>query len=300
MAHVVRKEIAGVNLVTESEASITAGGSAVYDAFLVREGEEGFGDIDVRIHLELGRIPSVDGLQEVFRAGQAWSMYRDGGDYWLSLNPPAFEQPLWVARVDRTFTNVVVYCSEALVSHRGGEVLVKDPVRYPMDQILLMHVLAQRGGMLIHAAGIDSNGKGYIFPGRSGAGKTTLTQQFVGKEGFNLLTDDRIAIRKLDGSFQAFGTPWPGEAGIALNKSVPLSGMFSLCHGEGNSMRDMTPQEALGKILPVASIPWYDREAIPDMLSFCEDLVFHVSAYELRFKPGLEVVDLFQDFVSHY
>jgi len=298
MAHVVKKEIAGVNFVTESEASITATRSAVYDAFFVREGEKGPGDIDVKIHLEVGSMPRIEGLTEVFGAGQAWSMYGDGEDYWLALNPPAFEEPLWVARIDRSFTSVVVHCGEGFVSHRDGEVLVRDPVCYPMDQILLMHVLAQRGGMLVHAAGIDYNGKGYVFPGQSGAGKSPLTQQLVGRGAMNLLTDDRMAIRKLDGSFQAFGTPWPGEAGMALNKRVPLSAIFFIHHGSTNRIKEIVPQEALERLLPVASIPWYDEEVIPKMLSLCEDLVSHVPTYELCFKPGIEVVAFFREFVS--
>jgi hypothetical protein len=161
-----------------------------------------------------------------------------------------------------------------------------------------MHILAQRGGMLVHAAGIDFNGKGYIFPGQSGAGKSTLTQQFVGKEGMDLLTDDRMVIRKLDGSFQAFGTPWPGEAGIALNKKVPLSGIFFIHHGKTNRIEGIVPQKALERLLPVTSVPWYDEEVIPKMLSLCEDLVSHVPTYELCFKPGIEVVEFFQEFVS--
>jgi len=68
------------------------------------------------------QLPRIERLTEVFGAGQAWSMYGDGEDYWLALNPPAFEEPLWVARIDRSFTSVVVHCGEGFVSHRDGEV----------------------------------------------------------------------------------------------------------------------------------------------------------------------------------
>jgi hypothetical protein len=298
MADLVKKEIAGVNFITESEALVMLKGSELsYESFIRKEGEES-GDIDVRIRLELDNMPDTGGLTEVFSAGQAWVMYRDGEDYWMALNPPAFKQPLWMAKMDSSFTSVVVRCSEELVSHRNGEVLVFDPVCYPMDQILLMYVLARNSGALVHSAGIGINGKGYLFPGKSGAGKTTLTRQFAARKGLELLSDDRMAVRKLDGNFKAFGTPWPGDAGVALNKGLPLSGVFFIDHGATNSIKDMTVQDAFEKILPVTSIPWYDKEMIPPMLSFCEDLISHVPTYDLCFKPGTELVEVFEAFAG--
>jgi len=35
-----------------------------------------------------------------------------------------------------------------------------------------------------------------------------------------------------------------------------------------------------------------------NILSFCEDLVLHIPAYDLYFTPGIEVVDLLEKFVS--
>jgi serine kinase of HPr protein (carbohydrate metabolism regulator) len=161
-----------------------------------------------------------------------------------------------------------------------------------------MYILARRHGALLHAAGIDINGKGYIFPGKSGAGKSTITRQFAALGDTGLLSDDRIVVRKIEGGFKAYGTPWPGEAGIALNKSVPLAGIFFINHGSANRIREITPKEALARLLPVTSIPWYDREVMDRILTFCEDLISSVPIYELDFKPSVEVVDVFERFVS--
>ena len=92
--------------------------------------------------------------------------------------------------------------------------IVSNPVHYPLDQLLLMYTLAQREGALLHAAGVDIQGQGFIFPGKSGAGKSTLSRQLVVQKELEVLSDDRIVIRKIDGVFQAFGTPWPGDAGL--------------------------------------------------------------------------------------
>ncbi|MDY6952524.1 MAG: hypothetical protein SWE60_13515, partial [Thermodesulfobacteriota bacterium] len=279
-------------------ASIALKGSGGHYASFLKRGDERSTDVDIKIRVEIGNMPHRKDLEKVFSAGQAWSMYRDGQDYWMALTPPAFKAPIWMAKMDRTFTRVVVRCGEELVSKEKGEIQVSDPVCYPLDQILLMHVLAQRRGALIHAAGIGINGMGYLFPGRSGAGKTTLTRQFAVREDLELLSDDRMVIRGGNGAFRAFGTPWPGDAGIAQNKSLPLLGIFFITHGASNRIKDMTPQQALERLLPVTSIPWYDGEMIPPILSFCEDLISHVPVYELFFKPGIDLIAVFEAFVG--
>ncbi|MBW1744439.1 MAG: hypothetical protein JRJ47_13575 [Deltaproteobacteria bacterium] len=254
--------------------------------------------VDTTIRLLLGDMPGIHKQTEMFDSGQAWSMFRHHDEYRIKFQPPTFEAPLWLARIDRSFSEVIVYCGKKLVSNNNGKTVVSNPVCYPLDQILLMYVLAQREGALLHAAGIDIKGRGYIFPGKSGAGKTTIMRQLAAREHMGMLSDDRVVVRKIDGSFKAYGTPWPGEAGIAENRSVPLSGIFFIAHASTNGIREITQQEAVEKILPVTSIPWYDREVMPDVLLFCGDLITQVPTYELHFKPGNEVVDVLEDFIS--
>jgi hypothetical protein len=161
-----------------------------------------------------------------------------------------------------------------------------------------MYILSQRQGCLVHAAGFGIHGRGCVFPGRSGAGKSTLSRQFFDVPGIVLLSDDRIIIRKIDKVFRAFGTPWPGDAGIAENSSLPLSGIFFICHGDKNLLKEVKPKEAVERLMPVTSIPWYDEKIMSDILSFCEDMVMNIPAYELCFRPDKEVVDFLEKFVS--
>jgi hypothetical protein len=253
---------------------------------------------DIEISLEFGAIPDTKNLTKIFDSGQSWSMFQGGNCYCLAFHPPAFEQPFWIARINRDFTEATVFCGEKLVRRENGRKVLSNPVSYPLDQILMMHILARKQGALIHAAGIEVNGRGYIFPGKSGAGKSTLTQQLAVRKDIGLLSDDRIVVRKMDGIFKAYGTPWAGEAGIAVNKNVPLSGIFFINHASYNRIKQITPGQALKRLLPVTSIPWYDREIMSEILTFCDDLISNVPVYELYFKPSVEVVDVFEKFVS--
>ncbi|HAM50351.1 MAG TPA: hypothetical protein DCP92_06510 [Nitrospiraceae bacterium] len=61
---------------------------------------------------------------------------------------------------------------------KGGEKVVRNPFVYPLDLLILMYALAWREGIIAHAAGVVMRGRGYVFPGRSGTGKSTLVRQF--------------------------------------------------------------------------------------------------------------------------
>jgi len=206
--------------------------------------------------------------------------------------------PLFLARANHNFTDITVYCGERLIKKTNHNTEVSSPFCYPLDQIILMYFLAHRDGALVHAAGANVYGKGYIFPGKSGAGKSTLSKQFAALQYLEILSDDRIAVRKTDTAFKAFGTPWPGEGKIAINKNVPLAGIFFISHGDYNRISEISTQKALEKLLPVVSIPWYDREIMTNILLMCENLTSGIPAYELYFKPDTGIADLFEKFIT--
>lgn len=255
-------------------------------------------DIDVTIDFD--RSPELTDLSRIFDGEQSWSMWqKEGGNYFVTLNSAAADKKLlFTAEFDRSAKQMTIYSGDVLSkgSNEGSEIF--NPFCYPLDQILLVYFLARRGGALVHAAGMELDGKGYIFPGKSGAGKTTLSRQFVARNYQGLISDDRVVIRKIGTDFMAFGTPWPGEGAVAVNKGVPLKGIFFIIHGTSDRIEEVKPGKAVERFMPVTSIPWYDEETISGILSFLEDMISHIPAFDLHFKPGVEVADYFERFVS--
>lgn len=251
----------------------------------------------IPVSLELRNFPDTKKLLKTFDSGDAWEMFRDGDAHMISHRPSEPDGPLWLVRFDLRFEDIQVYCGKVFLTDVGDSLKLSNPFTYPLDQLLLMYVLAYREGALVHSAVVNLKERAYMFSGRSGAGKSTLSGQFRSL-GYEVLSDDRVAVRKMENGFRAFGTPWSGEADIALNKGLPLGGIFFISHGTDNVITELTPAGAAGRLMPVTSIPFYDKETMLNILSFCEDLVLHVPAYELCFKPGIEVVDLLEEFIS--
>lgn len=298
MAYIGTLEIAGVNFVIHGEPSIILEeNDPAYQPFFAQQapGKEA---IHLEISLELTASLLSGRLMKIFDSGQSWVMFRDNGKYVIALHLPQDKQPLWVAKMSRDLASVTVHCGEKSIRRKNGQVIVSNPIHYPLDQILLMYTLAKRRGMLLHAAGADINGRGLVFPGRSGAGKSSISRQLAVRKETTIFSDDRIVIRKIDAGFKFFGTPWPGDAGKALNRGDWLSAMFFLHHGVTDRIRPISPGEAFKKLMPVTSIPWYDKEILPEILRNCEALVSSVPAYDLYFKPTVEVVDVLEKFIS--
>ncbi len=285
-------EIAGIrfSLKTKAEVTLQNPNLSHYKHFIYTPSEKTPADLEIQI--ELSDFDPGNHLTTIFDSDQSWSMRSDDNNFYISLHVPDNKKPFWTVKINSTFTKSTVYCSE-LIQKQGNTIL--NPLCYPLDQILLMHILAGKQGLLLHAAGAEINNKGYVFPGISGAGKSTLTNQFANKKNIKFLSDDRIAVRKFNNVFRMFGTPWPGEAGIALNESTPLNGIFFIRRGTSNKIKKIKANEALKNLMPVSSIPWYDRETVPELLAFCEDITSHIPAYELYFKPGKEVLGVIDE-----
>jgi hypothetical protein len=264
-----------------------------YDAFV------GSGNNSKSSHpcIEITLVPSpdppspVEDQRKIFDNGESWSLFKDRQYYCIVLHSSVPEKPFCVAWASHDFRSATVFYGESRITEKDGRPTAANPFSYPLDQIFLMHILAWHQGAIIHAAGMDFQGHGYLFPGKSGAGKSTVSRLFASVSDLEVLSDDRMVVRKMDGGYTAYGTPWPGDAGHAVNKGVPLRGLLFVQHATENRIERLTPAQALERLLPVMSIPWYDQQLVLRMLAFCDDLVRQVPAYDLHFKPDAGVID---------
>lgn len=299
MAQLFNMEIAGVNFILNGDESLRLHDTdPAYHPF-IHGGLHVAPAAGIEISLKSReKMPKTIDLDRIFHSGDAWSMFRDDEGYCISLDLPGYDEPIWMARVTRDFSTATILCSRELVIRSNGNICLSNPITYPLDQILLMYILAKRKGFLVHAMGLISKNRGYLFPGRSGAGKSTMALQLDQKKDFEILSDDRLVVRDSGDLFKMFGTPWPGDAGISLNRSVDLSAIFFLEHGQINRIEPIGKQETVERLLSVISVPWYDNDMVPPILATCEELVKEVPSYTLQFKPGIEAADLLHRFIE--
>lgn len=261
--------------------------SDCYSTFLRASPVDGPCIDTVEMEVIEGQVPRPDLLEPVFDTGDAWSLWADDRRCVFRTHLGGQDdQPLWSMTIDRGFNHGRIYCSKDIFVPSGKSVLAQHIVQYPLDQLLMIHVAAARSAaVLLHAAGGSIDGKGVLFAGKSGAGKSTVSRLLDNGSAARFLSDDRVMLRRFGGRLSMYGTPWPGDAGVAVNESVPLKAICFLRQSDDTALRQLNAEEILQRLLPVASIPWYESGLTEKTLALCEFLIEKYPAYELSFRP---------------
>lgn len=77
---------------------------------------------------------------------------------------------------------------------------------HPMFTLPFVDALKRSGRFCVHAAGLCVDGRGLLFPGQSGQGKSTLTIALV-RAGFGFLSDDLIMLAHGDDGVRMLAFP---------------------------------------------------------------------------------------------
>jgi hypothetical protein len=223
----------------------------------------------LRVHLQELAAP-VDGSDddpeataEVWLAGSEWRMKR--GDFYAHWNP----------------------------AERTGEVF-QSSNPYAIDSVLrIIHtlMLAPEGGFLLHASSAVRNGKAFLFSGVSEAGKTTMAR--LAPPDVDLLTDEASYIRKVDGRYLAYGTPFAGELGVpGKDISAPISALYLLKKAPENRIDKIEPAEAVRRLLRNILFFAHEQEPVRQVFAGACAFVAAVPVYQLSFFPDQRVWDL--------
>jgi hypothetical protein len=166
------------------------------------------------------------------------------------------------------------------------------PLEYPIDELVLMHRLALGEGVELHALGlVDRDGSGYLFLGHSGAGKSTTARLWQAQSGVQLLSDDRIILRKIDGRYYMYGTPWHGDAGVASAACAPLSSIFLLEQSPTHQLVPLSQAQAAAELFARCFVPHYCEQGLRFTLSFFDELSRSIPCSTFRFAPTENAVE---------
>ena len=219
----------------------------------------------------------------VFDSGGLWRLSRELENHVFHLTSPMYGAlPYKRATFSPDFTWGEVLLERSYFDPRDPV----DALEYPLDELLMMNLLAHGRGVEVHACGLeDTDGQGYLFLGHSGAGKTTTARLWQKAGGVRVLSDDRIILRSSAGKTWMYGTPWHGEARLALPARTPLRQIFFLRHGTANEIVPLGCGEALARFLACSFVPFYSRSGLEFALAFFHQLIDSLPCAELRFVP---------------
>ncbi len=159
-----------------------------------------------------------------------------------------------------------------------------------LEQLLLRH-----DALILHSSFVRYNGMGILFSAPSGTGKSTqadLWEQFMHSETIN---GDRAGLRRTDGIWTAYGLPYAGSSKIYRNESAPVRAIVALAQGAENTIRPLTPMEAVRRLLPEFTLHHWDEDFMNHGLNLIVSLMTEVPAYLLTCRPDEDAVRLLAD-----
>ncbi|MFA4933205.1 MAG: hypothetical protein WC574_02060 [Candidatus Omnitrophota bacterium] len=259
------------------------GTSERYKPFLVSSGAGSGVSINI---LRKNKLTLPKG-KKIFDSGGLWSIYAEGSFLAIVIaDPLSGSAPDEIISSAADFSSWDIYFSPALIK-KG-----RNPLDYPVLEVIMVNVFSRSKGVLVHASGVVSLAQGLLFSGNSGAGKSTLSQLWKSSRPQDLLlTDDRAAIINKGGRYMVYGTPWSGSANVYSSECGVLKKIFFISHSKNNFVRKMSSIEAASALIRHSSLAYWDQAGLNFAVAFCARLCEKIKCYRLGFMPDKGAVE---------
>ncbi len=183
------------------------------------------------------------------------------------------------------------YCEGRLIMTNGISEMMLDSAL--MIQFTL--ATAGKGTLLFHAAVVSCEGKGYLFLGPSGTGKSTHAQLWLKHfEGTELVNDDNPVVR--DGV--VYGSPWSGKTPCYRNVSVPIGGIVRLSQAPYNEIHRLKGIQAYVDLAESVGGKVWDSRIAESLHQTENRLAQTIPMWHLECLPDEEAARLCHDTIT--
>ncbi|MCL5037428.1 MAG: hypothetical protein M1269_09975 [Chloroflexi bacterium] len=227
-----------------------------------------------RYRIDAGPVPGMD----ILPAPEYVPPPIEEVDKVVFMSPDMKEIKLWMRELPKEFSS---------------EDYFVDPLEQPLlDSILQVNLPRLEDSYLFHASAVDDGGKGYLFPGLSGNGKSTIARLWDGKA--RIIQEDTVKVGGRTGGARISSVPQAG----ALSEpgpSVRLAGVFALKQAKTHRVTRLSLLEAISVLFYNAMKPVWDGETCKLYVEYCVWLASHVPCFLLEFAPEPSVCSIVRE-----
>jgi hypothetical protein len=163
--------------------------------------------------------------------------------------------------------------------------LVLRPQAHPENflRVACAWLAIEHGGLLLHASGVVREGRGYVFFGHSGAGKSTVAEL---SPDAAVLSDDLVWLRMHGGRVWLHGVPFRGEMQAPrTNAAAPVAGIYALEQARAHRLRPLPPLLGAARLLACTPFVTQGAEAAARVMDVCTALAQAQPISVLEFTP---------------
>lgn len=249
-----------------------------YEPFLSDESGEHVFDVTL-----VDEVPNMEGWNKVTEEKQRFFPvfeFYENNEGWL-----------WtLSQEDDLEAKSYLMCDKAFSKARLCFVGKSRAFLHNMLSFMFAAATANRNTLMIHSSVTLHGGKGYLFLGKSGTGKSTHSQLWIKNiEGCELLNDDHPVLKvENDGSVRVYGSPWSGKTPCYRNLSAPVGAIVDLHQAPKNAIRRQMIYEAYGSVFKSFSGLRFIKECADGFHATNERIVTTVPFYSLDCLPDAE------------
>jgi hypothetical protein len=224
----------------------------------------------------------------IYDPGSIWKMYRAGDEYDAVL---AYPREGRTARAQGVLRANPAWDDLTLTEQRTGAHW-QSLLNVGAGELILRTAVLFTDGLVFHSSALDDNGKGIVFTGHAGAGKSTQVGLWSDESGVIAMNDDRVVVRADGSGAMCFGTPWGGTAAVARNHAAPLAALVVLEQAPRNEIQPLAPSVAAPLLMSRAFLPYWDAALMRRATANLNGILARVPAYCLRCRPERAVIPL--------
>ncbi|MEF3280982.1 MAG: hypothetical protein K6357_08480 [Elusimicrobiota bacterium] len=184
-----------------------------------------------------------------------------------------------------------------------GKTLIIKPNIYSFDSFLRIFMsvnLVKKNGFLLHTAGIKINKSAVLFVGKSGSGKTTISEMV--KDNFEVLSDELLPIIVNKNGAYTYSSPFWGSMKRPYNKwmKLPVKNINFISKSDDFKIKKISFKSAYIKILKCLMNFNHDINVLSNIAHYA-CLLLSVSNYSILYFPKDKrkfIKGLFDNFIK--
>ena len=168
--------------------------------------------------------------------------------------------------------------------------------------VMYAFATARKNTLLMHSSVTIKDGKGYLFLGKSGTGKSTHSQLWIDNiEGCELLNDDNPVLRiEPNGEVRVYGSPWSGKTPCYRNLDYPVGAIVDLHQAKVNEIRQQPMVQAYASMVVSCSGLRFIKEMADGLHSTIVKIINSVPCYSLDCLPDAQAAFLCYNTVTQH
>lgn len=280
--------VAGHEFVIESGCD---GLSGILSSFAPFLSDGGSGSVLFRMHVGSRQLCAAGRHVYGFRhENMGIEIYRGDDGYTFDITPLHTGRTFRM-NADSSFRDVSVCMDTISVEHVS--------VLSNMLMISYAFASATAGTLLVHASVVVSDGRGYLFLGKSGTGKSTHSRLWLEHiPGSRLLNDDNPVVRVEDGVTRVYGSPWSGKTPCYINRSADVGAFVRLEQAPHNVITRLGTLQSFAALLSSSSTMKWDKSVYDGVCNTITDVVQSVPIYKMECLPDRDAAIVCHDTVG--